>query len=81
MKRTAKRAAWSANINPPADEQPLALDLSEIARRTRCSVKTLSRHIGQGRLKARKLGRRTVVLAEDLNSYLNNLPPATLRAR
>lgn len=32
--------------------------------------------IRSGRLKARKIGRRTVVLAEDLDAYLASLPEA-----
>jgi excisionase family DNA binding protein len=75
------RAAEHSKLEMVPDEQRLAFDLIEVARRTRCSVKTLSRHIGQGKLKARKLGRRTVVLADDLDRYLRDLPLATPRPR
>lgn len=34
----------------------------------------LYEHIKSGRLKARKLGRRTLILAEDLHNWLATLP-------
>ena len=75
------RAAWNAKLDPIPDDQRLALDLPEVARRTRCSVRTLIRHIGRGNLKARKLGHRTVILPEDLDQFLRDLPLATARPR
>jgi hypothetical protein len=37
---------------------------------------TTFREIAEGRLKARKIGRRTVILRKDAEAYLNALPPA-----
>lgn len=34
--------------------------------------------IGEGVLEARKAGRRTLVVAESLNTYLASLPPAAI---
>ncbi|MFK5980963.1 MAG: helix-turn-helix domain-containing protein [Rhizobiaceae bacterium] len=33
--------------------------------------------IAAGELKARKLGKRTIILTDDLQSYLNSLPEVT----
>jgi excisionase family DNA binding protein len=37
---------------------------------------TTFKEIASGRLKAHKIGRRTVILAEDLDEYLRTLPAA-----
>ncbi len=36
----------------------------------------LYREIDEGRIKPRKLGKRTIILADDLQNYLNSLPAA-----
>jgi excisionase family DNA binding protein len=53
------------------------------AIRTAVAVSGLSRSriyelIGQGQLEARKDGRKTLVLAESLNTYIASLPVITL---
>ena len=53
-----------------------AYSLTEVARLTGRGRSTLYELIAAGRLKARKLGSRTVILDTDLTDFLNNLPDA-----
>ena len=48
----------------------LAYSLPEVAEETTVSVSLLRKHIRTGALKATKIGRRTVILAQDLATYL-----------
>ena len=43
-------------------------------RRKCCSRSMIYQEIQSGRLRARKLGRRTLILAADLSAWLANLP-------
>jgi len=55
-------------------DQKLALDVEEIQDVVPLGRTTLYAAIGRGELKARKCGRRTLVLVDDLKSYLDGLP-------
>lgn len=48
----------------------LVYSLPEVANTTTLSVSLLRKHIRTGALKATKIGRRTVILADDLATYL-----------
>jgi predicted site-specific integrase-resolvase len=48
----------------------LAYSLPEVANTTTLSVSLLRKHIRTGALKATKIGRGTVILADDLATYL-----------
>jgi len=57
--------------------EPLLQDsfsVDEFARRNRIGLTTAYAEIRAGRLIARKIGRRTVVLADDARSWRDNLP-------
>jgi excisionase family DNA binding protein len=51
-----------------------ALSVEEVLEITGISRPTFYEHAFAGRIKARKLGRRTVVLESDLREYLESLP-------
>ena len=51
-------------------EKKLAYSLPEVANATTLSQSLLRKHIRTGALKATKIGRRTVILANDLATYL-----------
>ena len=53
-----------------------ALTCREACRLTGIGRTKLYDEIREGRLKARKLGSRTLILADDLAAWLQNLPPA-----
>ena len=50
--------------------EKLAYSLPEAANATTLSVSLLRKHIRTGALKATKIGRRTLILAQDLATYL-----------
>lgn len=55
-------------------DAPLAYSVTQGAERANVSRAELYNILNRGELKAKKLGRRTVILHEDLQSYLANLP-------
>lgn len=52
----------------------LAYDTKDVARLIGCSVTTVFKQIREGRLAAKKMGNRTLILADDLNKFLRELP-------
>lgn len=57
------------------DAQELdAYRVSEAARRAQCSPGKIFLEIKEGRLRARKIGNRTVILREDFLAWLRGLP-------
>ena len=58
----------------PDINQKLALSVDEAARHADSCRDKIYAAINTGKLRARKDGRRTVILAADLEAYLNNLP-------
>jgi len=52
----------------------LAIGVSEACTVVGCSRAKLYREVRAGRLRARKLGRRTLLLSEDLERWLRALP-------
>ena len=55
-------------------EQRLAYGVDDVVRVSGVGRSTVYQQIKPGRLVARKIGKRTVVLKADLNAWLNNLP-------
>ena len=53
---------------------PLAHSVEQAATRANCGRTTLYEEIKSGALAARKIGRRTIILDEDLRAWLAKLP-------
>lgn len=64
----------SANARKLAPEFPLAWSVNEFCQVVPCGRSTIYDEIRCGRLKARKLRKRTVILHEDGLAYLRSLP-------
>ncbi|GLI21668.1 excisionase family DNA binding protein [Xanthobacter flavus] len=53
-----------------------ALSITGAAKRSSVSDSTVKRAIRDGKLKAKKFGRRTLILRADFNEWLHGLPAA-----
>jgi excisionase family DNA binding protein len=53
----------------------LAYSIDEVCAKSGLGRTTIYAAIGDGFLIARKFGRRTIVLDDDLKAFLHNLPP------
>jgi len=62
------------NIQPQFIASRTAYSVAEVMAQSGLGRDTIYKAIHQGRLKARKLGRRTVVLVSDLQAFLESLP-------
>lgn len=62
-----------------SDLHCLAISIVEAARRVSCGRTKLYEAIGRGELPVRKLGRRSLILMDDLNNWLLQLPGTTKR--
>ena len=62
------------NIQPQFIAARTAYSIAETMAQSGLGRDTIYKAIHQGRLKARKLGRRTIVLASDLQAFLETLP-------
>ena len=51
-----------------------AFSIKEAAKKANCCRDKIYGAINAGQLKARKFGRNTIILADDLEAFLNNLP-------
>jgi excisionase family DNA binding protein len=58
----------------PSVELPMAYTIAETMRAVRISRTAIYQAIKCGELRAVKRGRRTLILAEDLRTWLRNLP-------
>lgn len=72
-------AAPLTSQDSAADQNRIAFDIVEAARAARLSRATIFAELNAGRLKARKYGRRTVILRDDLMAWLNSLPTRETR--
>lgn len=54
---------------------PIALTVNEALERAPFGKNSLYLAINSGALPARKFGRRTIILEEDLENYIRALPP------
>lgn len=59
---------------PPSVAAPAAYTVEDAARVSACSRSSLFAAIRAGHLKARKNGRRTLILDSDLRAWLTKLP-------
>jgi len=59
-------------------DSKIAFGVDEAALRAGICRDYIYRAIREGKLEARKLGRRTIITDEALRSYLNSLPPMKL---
>jgi excisionase family DNA binding protein len=60
--------------------EPFTLTIDEATRLSGLSRSRLYEILARGELEARKAGKRTLIVAASLKSYVENLPPATFRA-
>lgn len=60
--------------NPPPTRGPIAYGLSGASEAVDVSQTKLRSEIEAGRLRARKVGRRTIVTADDLEAWAASLP-------
>jgi excisionase family DNA binding protein len=67
-------------MDAPPISTLLFLTRKEAAKALRMSLATLDRRIAHGDLKAKKHGRATLVLPEEITRYLENLPDIEPRA-
>ncbi|OCC05079.1 hypothetical protein BA190_09190 [Labrys sp. WJW] len=72
------QGSGGADTAPP---QKLAYTVKEACEATTLKMSALYYLLREGKLRARKIGRRTVVLADDLKAYLDSLPAAELTPR
>jgi excisionase family DNA binding protein len=56
------------------DQTPLAVSIEDVCKATGLCRTVVYEHINSGGLRARKVGRRTVILADDLRAWLENMP-------
>lgn len=54
--------------------EQLTYSIPDVSVRTGLGKTTVYKAISEGRLKARKLGNRTLILASELDKFLNSLP-------
>jgi excisionase family DNA binding protein len=62
--------------SPTKTEQKLAWSINELAALLGLSRTAICGEIDRGHLRARKVGRRVVILKADAEAYLANLPRA-----
>ncbi|MGH1571921.1 excisionase family DNA-binding protein [Methylobacterium sp. P31] len=55
--------------------EPLGLSVQQAAKSAGVGRTTIYEELARGRLRAKKLGRRTLILADDLKRWLEALPP------
>jgi excisionase family DNA binding protein len=60
---------------------PLALRVPDVARALGCTEANTRKMIDRGQIPARRLGRRVIVLADELQRYLQQLQPAAKSPR
>jgi excisionase family DNA binding protein len=71
----------SMHIEPSSiSHDKIAFTVKEAARASGLSRSLLYVAIGRGSLRARKCGRRTVVLARDLSAWIERLPTIEVKA-
>jgi len=57
-----------------SSESSLAFTIAQAAKVSGVGRSTIYNELGAGKLQARKLGRRTLILASDLSLWLSSLP-------
>ena len=54
----------------------LSYSINDACDEINCGRTKIYQEIAAGKIKVRKLGKRTIILEDDLQSYLNSLPVA-----
>lgn len=57
------------------DDNRIAFTIAEVAKAAGVGRTTVFEEIRHGRLVARKMGRRTIITADELDAWLKSLPP------
>jgi excisionase family DNA binding protein len=70
-----------AGQSASASVRPLAVDLAAASRICTLSRRTLENYIRAKRLRARKVGRRTLILMRDLEAFLRSDQPSPKPAK
>lgn len=60
---------------------PIALTIENATKQSGLSRSRLYLLISEGKLEARKAGKRTLILGESLRQYIESLPAAAITAR
>lgn len=68
--------AFPVDVRQSMDIGPLAFSVTEAARRAGVGRTLIYETINRGELRVKKLGRRSLVLADDLQRWLSGLPEA-----
>jgi hypothetical protein len=71
----------AATSNPDHPGPARAYTLTEINKMTKVGMTSIYKAINSGQLKAKKQGVRTLVLAEDFDSWIKNWPAYTPNPR
>ena len=84
MTDTTITTSASSTARPNAVALPLALSVNDVAKRLSTSRATIYGELQAGRLKAFKLGKKTLIRTSDLEDFLNARPafksdPATAK--
>ena len=58
----------------PNNPEPLAYDIDGVTKAASTGRSTVFKEIKEGRLKARKVGRKTIITRDDLKAWLDALP-------
>jgi excisionase family DNA binding protein len=74
---SARRQRKANNVSYP----PLAMTVKQACARACIGKTSFYRELSLGRIRAVRRGRRTLILAVDLDEWLNNLPPVRPKAR
>ena len=69
-----------SSLRQPPPSGPKSFSIEALSSLTGLGRTTLYAEIKSGRLIARKVGRRTIVLAQDAESWMAGLPQLTTRA-
>lgn len=62
------------------NQSPLTLSVAEVCKTTGIGRTSIFNAIRDGKLRAVKLGNRTLIRAEDLKAFLDNLPAISSRS-
>ena len=79
LSTSRNRSTDDSNTKREVVNFPLAYTIAEACAATRTGRTALYEAINSGQLRAVKRGRRTLVLAEDLRSWLSRFPPVEIK--
>jgi excisionase family DNA binding protein len=74
MREITESDAGQAKDEHVVEDRPIAYSVAEAAKQVKSGRSKLYQEIKAGKLVARKLGRKTLILDEDLRAYAKSLP-------